>query len=41
MKRQIMGREVVCAITEGELGFSPLEQIFYGELMEKEEKEYC
>ncbi len=31
MKRQIMGREVVCAITEGQLDFGPWEQIFYGE----------
>lgn len=31
MKRQIMGREVVVAITEGILDFGPWEQIFYGE----------
>lgn len=31
LKRQVMGREVVVAITEGELGFGPWEQIFYGE----------
>jgi len=31
LKRQIMGREVVCAVTEGELDFGPWEQIFYGE----------
>ena len=31
MKRQIMGREVVVAITEGKLDFGPWEQIFYGE----------
>ena len=31
MKRQIMGREVVVAITDGELDFGPWEQIFYGE----------
>ncbi|MGD8922999.1 MAG: secondary thiamine-phosphate synthase enzyme YjbQ [Candidatus Zixiibacteriota bacterium] len=31
MKRQIMGREVVVAITNGELDFGPWEQIFYGE----------
>jgi len=31
MKRQIMGREVVVAITKGELDFGPWEQIFYGE----------
>ena len=31
MKRQVMGREVVCAITKGKLDFGPWEQIFYGE----------
>jgi len=31
MKRQIMGREVVVAITEGRLDFGTWEQIFYGE----------
>jgi secondary thiamine-phosphate synthase enzyme len=31
MKRQIMGREVVVAITDGKLDFGPWEQIFYGE----------
>ena len=31
MKRQIMGREVVVAITKGKLDFGPWEQIFYGE----------
>jgi secondary thiamine-phosphate synthase enzyme len=31
MKRQIMGREVVVAITKGALDFGPWEQIFYGE----------
>lgn len=31
MKRQIMGREVVVAITQGRLDFGPWEQIFYGE----------
>lgn len=31
LKRQIMGREVVCAITGGSLDFGPWEQIFYGE----------
>ena len=30
-KRQIMGRDVVIAITNGELHFGPWEQIFYGE----------
>ncbi len=31
MKRQIMGREVLVAITNGRLDFGPWEQIFYGE----------
>ncbi|WP_295158827.1 secondary thiamine-phosphate synthase enzyme YjbQ [uncultured Brachyspira sp.] len=31
MKRQLMGREVVAAITEGKLDFGTWEQIFYGE----------
>jgi len=31
IKRQVMGREVVVAITEGRLDFGPWEQIFYGE----------
>ncbi|MBU4310332.1 secondary thiamine-phosphate synthase enzyme YjbQ [bacterium] len=31
LKRTIMGREVVVAITEGRLDFGPWEQIFYGE----------
>jgi len=31
LKRQIMGREVVTAITNGKLDFGPWEQIFYGE----------
>ena len=31
MKRQVMGREVVVAITDGGLDFGPWEQIFYGE----------
>ncbi len=30
-KRQIMGREVVVAVTDGDLDFGPWEQIFYGE----------
>ena len=30
-KRQIMGRDVVVAVTEGKLDFGPWEQIFYGE----------
>lgn len=31
LKRQVMGREVLVAITEGRLDFGPWEQIFYGE----------
>jgi len=31
LKRQVMGREVVAAITDGRLDFGPWEQIFYGE----------
>jgi thiamine phosphate synthase YjbQ (UPF0047 family) len=31
MKRQIMGREVVAAVTNGRLDLGPWEQIFYGE----------
>jgi secondary thiamine-phosphate synthase enzyme len=31
LKRQIMGREVVVAVTQGRLDFGPWEQIFYGE----------
>ena len=31
LKRTIMGREVVCAVTGGKLDFGPWEQIFYGE----------
>lgn len=31
MKRQIMGREVVVAVTNGKMDFGPWEQIFYGE----------
>ena len=31
LKRTVMGREVVVAITEGELDFGPWEEIFYGE----------
>ena len=31
IKRQVMGREVVVAVTEGKLDFGPWEQIFYGE----------
>ncbi|MFA7257403.1 MAG: secondary thiamine-phosphate synthase enzyme YjbQ [Kiritimatiellales bacterium] len=38
MKRQVMGREVVCAITAGKLDFGPWEQIFYGEFDGKRDK---
>ena len=38
LKRTIMGREVVCAITNGKLDFGPWEQIFYYELDGKREK---
>lgn len=38
LKRQIMGREVVAAITEGNLDFGPWEQIFYGEFDGRREK---
>lgn len=38
MKRQIMGREVVVAITNGKLDFGTWEQIFYGEYDGKREK---
>ena len=38
LKRQIMGREVVVAITEGRLDFGPWEQIFYGEFDGRREK---
>ncbi len=31
IKRQVMGREVVVAVTDGKLDFGPWEQIFYGE----------
>jgi secondary thiamine-phosphate synthase enzyme len=31
VKRQVMGREVVVAVTDGRLDFGPWEQIFYGE----------
>ncbi|MCJ7521987.1 MAG: secondary thiamine-phosphate synthase enzyme YjbQ [Dehalococcoidia bacterium] len=31
LKRQVMGREIVVAITGGQLDFGPWEQIFYGE----------
>jgi secondary thiamine-phosphate synthase enzyme len=38
MKRQIMGREVVVAITNGKLDFGPWEQIFYGEFDGRRDK---
>ncbi len=38
MKRQIMGREVVVAITDGRLDLGPWEQIFYGEFDGKRKK---
>lgn len=38
LKRQIMGREVVVAITDGKLDFGPWEQIFYGEFDGKRKK---
>ncbi|ADG66106.1 protein of unknown function UPF0047 [Planctopirus limnophila DSM 3776] len=38
MKRQIMGREVVVAITKGQLDFGPWEQIFYGEFDGRRDK---
>ena len=38
LKRQIMGREVVIAITNGKLDFGPWEQIFYGEFDGKRPK---
>ncbi|MBS3811282.1 MAG: secondary thiamine-phosphate synthase enzyme YjbQ [Halanaerobiales bacterium] len=38
LKRQVMGREVVVAITKGGLDFGPWEQIFYGEFDGKRRK---
>lgn len=38
LKRQIMGREVVVAITDGKFDFGPWEQIFYGEFDGKRTK---
>ncbi len=38
LKRQIMGREVIVAITGGGLDFGPWEQIFYGEFDGKRRK---
>jgi secondary thiamine-phosphate synthase enzyme len=38
MKRQVMGREVVIAVTKGKLDFGPWEQVFYGEFDGKRPK---
>ena len=38
MKRQVMGREVVVAVTKGRLDFGPWEQIFYGEFDGRRDK---
>lgn len=38
LKRTIMGREVVVAVTDGKLDFGPWEQIFYGEFDGKRDK---
>jgi secondary thiamine-phosphate synthase enzyme len=38
LKRQVMGREVVVAVTGGKLDFGPWEQIFYGEFDGRREK---
>ena len=38
LKRTVMGREVVVAVTEGRLDFGPWEQIFYGEFDGKRNK---
>jgi secondary thiamine-phosphate synthase enzyme len=38
LKRTIMGREVVVAVTEGKMDFGPWEQIFYGEFDGKRRK---
>lgn len=38
LKRQVMGREVVAAVTEGKLDLGPWEQIFYGEFDGKRKK---
>jgi len=38
LKRTIMGREVVCAVTAGKLDFGPWERIFYGEFDGKRRK---
>ena len=38
LKRQVMGREVVIAITDGKLDFGPWEQVFYGEFDGRRDK---
>ena len=38
LKRQVMGREIVVAVTDGKLDFGPWEQIFYGEFDGKRKK---
>ena len=38
LKRQVMGREVVVAVTDGKLDFGPWEQIFYGEFDGRRDK---
>ena len=38
LKRQVMGREVVVAVTDGDFDFGPWEQIFYGEFDGKRRK---
>ncbi len=38
LKRSVMGREVVCAVTKGKLDFGPWEQVFYGEFDGKRNK---
>jgi len=38
LKRQVMGREVIVAITDGKLDFGPWEEIFYGEFDGKRSK---
>jgi len=38
LKRSVMGREVVVAVTDGEFDFGPWEQIFYGEFDGKRKK---
>lgn len=40
LKRQVMGREVVVAVTKAKLDFGPWEQIFYGEFDGRRKKEF-